>query len=90
MNNLNFVLRDGLKGPETGKEVSRPQSHKTLLLGDRMKQCKRCGKPKPVSAFYSRRDRLGYYAWCIECCNREGRLRDTKTSLMQYEKSYIR
>lgn len=35
--------------------------------------CKHCHSWKDVSHFNEREDRTGYYAWCIECMDAEGR-----------------
>ncbi len=35
--------------------------------------CKWCHSWKPVTEFYEREDRDGYYKWCKDCMDKNGR-----------------
>lgn len=41
-----------------------------------MAYCKLCRKVKPNNEFWQRKDRQGFYSWCIGCCNTQGRSLD--------------
>jgi len=37
------------------------------------KICEKCGKPIDLSQFLKREDRVGYYAWDVDCMAEQGR-----------------
>jgi len=41
-----------------------------------MPYCKNCNRRRPNEKFWVREDRQGFYSWCIDCCNSQGRSLD--------------